>query len=69
MTLKAVYKDGSEQIIEVKRVGYVHGSRTVDFVDCDGPGQLLMDDRVLTVYVMNSAGSTVGKYHQLELSE
>lgn len=37
MTLKAVYKDGSEQIIEVKRIGYVHGSRIIDFVDCDGP--------------------------------
>lgn len=62
MTLKAVYKDGSEQIIEVKRVGYAQGSQQIDFVDCDGPGQFFMDNRVLSVYVMNSAGSTVGKY-------
>lgn len=66
MTLKAAYKDGSEQIIEVKRVGYVHGSRLVDFVDCDGPGQFFMEDRVLSVYVMNSSGSTVGKYQLAE---
>lgn len=66
MTLKATYKDGSEQIIEVKRVGYVQGSQQIDFVDCDGPGQFFMDDRVLSVYVMNSAGSTVGKYQLAE---
>ena len=66
MTLKTVYKDGSEQIIEVKRVGYVHGSRIIDFVDCDGPGQLFVEDRVLSVYVMNSSGSTVGKYQLTE---
>lgn len=66
MTLKAVYKDGSEQIIEVKRVGYVHEARLLDFVDCDGPGQFFMEDRVLSVYVMNSAGSTVGIYQPTE---
>ena len=63
ITLKATYEDGSEQILEVKRFGYVHGSRMIDFVDCDGPGQFYIEDRVICVYAMNSAGSTVGTYY------
>lgn len=63
ITLKATYNDGSEQIFEVKRFGYVPSSRLIDFVDCDGPGQFLIEDRVTCVYAMNSAGSTVGRYY------
>lgn len=64
ITLKSIYKDGSERVFEVKNFGYRATQNRIDAVDCDcEPLTIyLNDDSVAAVYAMNSAGSTVGKY-------
>lgn len=64
ITLKAIHKDGSEQVFEVKNFGHRAMQNRIDAVDCDRePFSIyLNDDSVAVVYAMNSAGSTIGKY-------
>lgn len=70
ITLKAIHKDGSEQVFEVKNFGHRAKQNRIDAVDCDRePFSIyLNDDSVVVVYAMNSAGSTVGKYFYTDLA-
>ena len=64
MTLKAIHKDGSEQVFEVKNFGHRAMQNRIDAVDCDRePFSIyLNDESVIAVYAMNSRGATIGKY-------
>lgn len=68
ITLKAIHKDGSEQVFEVKNFGYRAMHNRIDAVDCDcQPFSIyLNDDSVAIVYAMNSRGATIGKYSLIE---
>lgn len=62
MTLKAIYKDGSEQVFEVNKFGYNAKSNRIDAVDEVGPFTVYLDELISVVYAMNSRGSTIGQY-------
>lgn len=64
ITLKAIHKDGSEQVFEVKNFGHRATQNRIDAVDCDcQPFSIYLDDdSVAVVYAMNSRGATIGKY-------
>lgn len=68
ITLKAIHKDGSEQIFEAKSFGYRATQNRIDAVDCEcQPFSIyLNDDSVFVVYAMNSRGATIGKYSFIE---
>ena len=68
ITLKSIYKDGSEQVFEVKNFSYRATQNRIDAVDCDcEPLTIyLNDDSVAIVYAMNSRGATIGKYSLIE---
>lgn len=68
ITLKAIHKDGSEQVFEVKSFGHRATQNRIDAVDCDRePFSIyLNDDSVAVVYAMNSRGATIGKYSLIE---
>ncbi|CAJ42222.1 hypothetical protein rtp18 [Escherichia phage Rtp] len=62
ITLKAIHKDGSEQVFEVHKFGYNVKSNRIDAVDDAGPFTICMGELISVVYAMNSRGSTVGRY-------
>lgn len=64
MTLKAVYKGGSEAVFEVKNYGYSAPNDKISYHVADGDaGDIPISGDVVVVYAMNSAGSTIGKYY------
>lgn len=64
MTLKAVYKCGSEAVFEVKNYVYSAPNDKISYHVADGgAGDIPISGDVVVVYAMNSAGSTIGKYY------
>lgn len=66
ITLKAIHKDGSEQVFEVHKLEYNAKSNRIDAVDDAGPFTVYLDELISVVYAMNSRGATIGKYSLLE---
>lgn len=68
ITLKAIHKDGSEQLFEVNKLGYNAKGNRIDAVDETGPFTIYLDEHTSVVYAMNSRGATIGKYSALDYS-
>lgn len=70
LTIKVAYPN-SERVFEAKSFIYFGSENRLDGTDSEGGSFSIhiKPTEAAVVYVMNSSGSTVGKYHYLERLE